>query len=161
MGITVHPNTGQIFVADCDNSRIQVFNNDLTFSHTIAPSGNKQFDCPFDVALDNNGYLYVVEFENHCIAKFTTKGEYITRFGSYGYCPGQLYFPSSLTINNGLVYVIECGNKRVSIFDTSGTFLNCFGKSGNGEFEEPQGIAIDTFGNLYVGDTINNRIVVC
>ena len=40
-GITVHPTTRQIFVADCNNNRIQVFNNDLTFSRTIAPTGNK------------------------------------------------------------------------------------------------------------------------
>ncbi len=51
-GITVHPTTRQIFVADLCNDRIQVFNNDLTFSHTIV---NKQFDRPWDVALDNEG----------------------------------------------------------------------------------------------------------
>ena len=34
-GITVHLTTGQIFVADGNNERIQVFNNDLSFSHTL------------------------------------------------------------------------------------------------------------------------------
>ncbi len=161
-GITVHPTTGQIFVAD-NNRRIQVFNNDLTFSHTIAPSGNKQFYCPYDVSLDNNGYLYITEFGNHCITKLTTKGKYVTRFGSKGSAPGQLSHPSSITINNGLVYVSEWGNNRVSIFDTNGIFLHCFGKigSGEGEFNRPRGIIIDTLGNLYVSDTDNNRIAVC
>ena len=160
-GITVHPTTGQIFVADCFNNRIQVFNNDLTFSHTITRSGNKSFNHPHDVALDNEGYLYVAEHYNHCITKLTTKGQYITRFGSQGFAPGQLFFPSSLTINNNLVYVSELGN-RVSIFDTNGTFLHCFGKegSGEGEFNSPCGIRTDTFGNLYVSDTCNDRIVV-
>ncbi len=65
---------------------------------------------------------------NHCITKLTTKGEYITRFGSFGSAPGRLVGPTSLTINNGLVYVTECRNHRVSIFDTNGTFLHCFGK---------------------------------
>ena len=162
-GITVHPTTGQIFVADGDNNRIQVFNNDLTFSHTITPAGNKQFDSPFDVALDNEGYLYVAEYWSHCITKLTTKGQYITRFGSQGFAPGQLFFPSSLTINNNLVYVSEKGNHRVSIFDTNGTFIQCFGneRSGEGEFDRPRGITTDTFGNLFVSDTCNDRIVVC
>ena len=162
-GITVHPTTGQIFVADGSNRRIQVFNNDLTFSHTITPTGNKQFNFPLDAALDNEGYLYVAEYWSHCITKLTTKGQYITRFVSYGSDPGQLSFPSSLIINNNLVYVTELVNNRVSIFDTNGNFIHCFGKegSGEGEFIEPHGITIDTFGNLYISDTYNNRIVVC
>ncbi len=161
-GITVHPITGQIFVADAWNNRIQVFNNDLTFSHSITPSGNKRFKYPFDVALDNEGYLYVADSNNHCITKLTTKGQYITRFGSEESAPGQLSYPSSLTINNGRTYVTECGNHRVSIFDTNGTFLYCFGKKGRreGEFNEPFGIIMVTLGNLYVCDTFNNRIVV-
>ena len=161
-GIAVHPTTRQIFVADGGNNRIQVFNNDLTFSRTIAPTGNKSFNIPFDVALDIEGYLYVAEYWSHCITKLTTKGQYITRFCSYGSAPGQLHCPSSLTINNNLVYVTEEDNNRVSIFDTNGTFIHCFGKEGSeeGEFTVPHGITTDTFGNLYVGDTYNNRIVV-
>ena len=161
VGITVHPTTGQIFVAD-GNNRIQVFNNDLTFSHTIARSGNKSFNEPFDVAVDNEGYLYVAEYSNHCITKLTTKGQYITRFGSQRSAPGKLSYPSSLTINNNLVYVSEYGNNRVSIFDTNGNFIHRFGMEGReeGEFIEPRGITIDTFGNLYISDTCNNRIVV-
>ena len=163
VGITVHPTTRQIFVADFHNNRIQVFNNDLTFSRTIAPTRNKSFNRPFDVALDNEGYLYVAEYSNHCITKLTTNGQYITRFGSYGSAPGQLSFPSSLTINNNLVYVSEEGNNRVSIFDTNGNFIHCFGKEGReeGEFLVPRDITTDKFGNLYVSDTRNNRIVVC
>ena len=162
-GITVHPTTGQIFVVDRDNNRIQVLNNDLTFSHAITPSGRKQFKHPCDVALDNKGYLYIAECGNHCITKLTTKGQYIARFGSSGSATGQLSCPTSLTINDNLVYVTEYGNNRVSIFDTHGTFVHCFGKrgSGEGEFTRPSGIAMDTLGNLYVSDTDNNRIVVC
>ena len=162
IGITVHPTTGQILVADGGNNRIQVFNNDLTFSHTITPTGNKSFNAPFDVALDNEGYLYVAELCNCCITKLTTKGQYIKRLGSRGYAPGQLFYPSSLTISNNLVYVTEKGNHRVSIFDSNGTFLHYFGKRGRGEgmFTEPCSITIDTFGNLYVSDSYNNRIVV-
>ena len=162
MGIKVHSTTGQIFVADSDNNRIQVFNNDLTFSHTITLHGDKTFNDSCDVSLDNKGHLYVAEFGNHCITKLTTAGEYITRFGSEGSAPGQLYKPSSLTIINNLVYVCEYGNHRVSVFDTKGTFLHYFGKigSGKGEFKQPFAITTDKNGNPYVSDTWNNRVVM-
>ena len=161
VGIKVHPTKGKIFVADYYNNRIQVFKNDLIFTRTIVLSGNKQFNAPYDVALDNEGYLYVAELWNHCITKLTTEGEYITRFGSYGSAPGRLYCPSSLAINNNLVYISDHENHRVTIFDTNGTFLHCFGKkgSGEGEFNGPRGIIIDTLGRLYVSD-IYNRIIV-
>ena len=160
-GIAVHPTTRQVFVADSNNSRIQVFNSDLTYAHTINLHGDK-LKSPYDVLLDSDGYVYVVEWGNHCITKLTTTGEFITRFGSKGSAPGQLYFPSSLTINDNLVYVSEFGNDRVSVFDTKGTFLHCFGKrgSGEGEFYSPRGITTDIFNNLYVSDFDNNRLVV-
>ena len=161
-GIAVHPTTGLVFVVDSDNHRIQVFNSDLTYAHSITLYGDKQFNIPYDVSLDSDGCVYVNEYFNHCITKLTTTGEFITRFGSKGSAPGQLYHPSSLTINNDLVYISEYGNHRVSVFDTKGTFLYCFGKrgSGEGEFDSPRGIATDTFGNLYVSDFGNNRLDV-
>ena len=157
-GITAHPPTGLVFVADIGNNRIQVFNSDLTYAHSITLHGDKQFDLPYDVSLDSDGCVYVAEYGNHCITKLTTTEEYITRFGSEGSSPGQLYSPYSLTINNNLVYVSEFGNDRVSVFDTKGTFLHCFGKRGSGEreFYGPRGIRTDTFGNLYVSDSYNN-----
>ena len=160
-GIAVQPITGQIFVADGGNNRIQVFNNDLSFSRTIT-HGN-QFSYPYDVSLDSVGHLYVAVWSNDCITKFTSTGQYITRFGSHGTTPGKLYRPSSLIVSNDLVYVSEACSHRVSIFDTKGKFLHCFGKegSGEGELDYPHGITVDTFGfSLYVSDTRNNRVVI-
>ena len=156
-GITVHPTTGQIFVAEFGNNRIQVLNEDLTFSHMITLHGDKQLDRPIDVSLDNDGYLYIAEWGNHCITKVTTTGEYITRIGSGGTAPGQLRTPTSIAINNSTLYVTEYDNRRVSVFDTKGHFLQSFGGK---EFNIPDGIAIDKLGNLYISDYENDRIVV-
>ena len=160
-GITVHPTTGQIFVAEYGNNRIQVLNDDLTFSHMITLHGDEQLDRPRDVSLDNDGYLYIAEYGNDCITKVTTTGEYITRIGSRGSAPGQLLTPSSIAINDNILYVTEQGNSRVSVFDTKGHFLHSFdGTTSGKEFDRPSGIATDKLGNLYVSDTYNNRIVV-
>ena len=160
-GIAVYPTTGDIFVADSGNNRIQVFTNDLNFSHTITLQ--IQFKYPCDVSLDGVGYLYVAEWDNDCITKLTPTGQFITRFGSQGSAPGKLFRPSSVTVSNDLVYVSEACNHRVSIFDTKGKFLYCFSKrgSGEGELDYPHGITTDAMDiNLYVSDTSNNRIVL-
>ena len=168
-GITVHPTTGQIFIADTWNHRIQVLNNDLTYSHSFGQCGSspEQLYHPWDVTIDNEGYLYVADFNNNCIKKFTSTGQHISTFSSYGINPGQISSPISITIDNTAlhVYVSEFCNNRISvfdIFDTNGCFIHCFGKygSGEGEFNSPQGITVDSLGNLYVSDTSNNRLVV-
>ena len=163
-GITVHPTTGQIFIADTNNHRIQVLNKDLTYSHSFGKKGSspEQFYQPYDVTFDNEGYLYVADYNNHCIKKFTSTGQYISTFSSYGSNPGQIEDPTSIIIDNNLLYVSEWGNNRISIFDTNGCFIHCFGKrgSGEGEFSGPYGITVDSLGNLYVSDSGNNRLVV-
>ena len=164
IGITVHPTTGQIFIADMYNHRIQVFNKDLTYFHSFGKKGSsqEQFNCPWDVTFDNEEYLYVADRYNHCIKKFTPTGQYISTFSSEGSNPGQIKQPTSIIIDNNLLYVSELGNNRISIFYTNGYFIHCFGKSGSGEgeFSGPCGITIDSLSNLYVSDSGNNRLVV-
>ena len=160
-GITVHPTTGQAFIADANNHRIQVFNIDLFYCYSFG-SAPEPFHCPYDLAFDIEEYLYVVDYNNHCVKKFTSTGKYISKFGSKGYNPGELYHPTSIIIYNNLVYVTELINNRVSVFDTNGCFMYCFGKQGEGEgeFNNPYFITVDLLGNLYVSDTWNNRLVV-
>ena len=161
-GITTHTTTGQIFVADTYNNCIQVFNNDLIFSHTITLHGDKKFNLPYDIAVDSHGYLYVAECSHDCITKLTTTGEYITSFGSYGLNPSQLFKPCSLTIYNDYVYVCEHGNNRVSVFTVQGNFLHCFGNRGRevGALNNPYAITSDYTGTLYISDTSMDRIIV-
>ena len=157
-GIAVHHTTGQIFVADAGNNRIQVFNNNFTFSNSIVA-----LDTPYDVAFDNNDYLHVVEWRNNCVTKLNTKAEQNT-IKSYGLTRGHLSFPSSLTIHDNLVYVGDWGDSRVSIFDTDGNFLHCFGKTGVKKLQHStcmHGIGTDPTGvYLYISDVYNDKIVV-
>ena len=161
VGIAIHHETKQIFVADSKNDCVQAFTNDLSFLRTITPLAPEEFKTPYDVGVDNGGILYVAEHKNHCISKITTSGEFLCRFGLYGYSPGQLYYPTALNVNM-LVYVAEY-NSRVSIFDTEGNHLHCFGKklSGDKKFTCPCGIATDTLGEVYVSDTYCYTLLVC
>ena len=164
-GITINKTTGQIFIADEYNHRIQVLNPDLTFCRTFGSksSGQGQFINPYDVILDSKGFVYVTDFTNHRIQKFTPEGRFVDMFGTKGSKPGQLSNPSGITVDdNDLLYITENDNHRVSIFSTNGEFIHCFGECGDkeGQFISPCHLSFDKYGYLYVCDFGNNRIVI-
>ena len=163
-GITISPTTGQIYVADSGNHRIQVLNPDLTFSYSFGSKGSAegQFNDPAFIAIDNQGLVYVSDGGNNRIQVFTSEGKYISQFGMHGSGPGQLQRPTGLVINNNLLYVAEWGNHCVSIFTVDGQFVSSFGEKGNkkDQFNGPCGIALDNECYLYICDYDNNRLVM-
>ena len=157
-GIAVHPTTGEIFVADYNNDRIQVFNGaDLSFSHTIAHKKLKQ---PFDVAVDKNGCLYTTECGSNSISKYTTKGQYIKRIVSLGAGTKFVF----LAVSSGFVYMSNSSDGCISVYDTVGNLLHSFGKSPayvcEGKATQLRDIAVDASGNLYASDFAHNRVFV-
>ena len=61
--IMVHPSSGKVFIADLKNHRIQVLNDDLTYSHEFGSWGSEdgQFVMPVDIACDSCGDVYVTD----------------------------------------------------------------------------------------------------
>ena len=166
-GISIYPITGQVYVADSNNHRIQVLNFDLTFSHSFGKKGsaNGQFKYPCDIATDSKGLVYVTDTGNHRIQKFTRDGMFLARFSSYGSGPGEVTSPYGISIDTagtGLVYVSEEGNNRISVFTSDGVFVSSFGKKGSNidQFSIPRGLTFDKEGFLYICDCSNNRVVI-
>ena len=165
-GIAISPITGQIYIAEWNNDRIQVLNPDLTFSHSFGSPGssNGQFKSPRDIAIDSQGLVYVTDYSNNRIQKFSPDGKFVAQFGSIGSGPGQLINPWGITIDTagtGLVYVSDYGNNRVSVFTSDGVFVSSFGRRGSNtdQFNSPKGLTFNK-GLLYVCDHSNKRLVV-
>ncbi|XP_019856143.1 PREDICTED: E3 ubiquitin-protein ligase TRIM71-like [Amphimedon queenslandica] len=166
-GIAISAITGQVYIADKINHRIQVLNPDLTFSRSFGSEGSAsgQFQYPCDIAIDWQGLVYVADFFNNRIQKFSSCGKFITEFGDKGAGSGSLNEPNGITIDtavSGLVYVSERSNHCISVFNNEGVFISSFGREGSNvnEFYEPLGLTFDKNGSLYVCDHLNTRLVV-
>lgn len=165
-GITVSPNTGNVWITDYCNDRVQVLTPDLTFSFTFGQHGTDegQFDGPTSVVINKYGIAYVVDCNNHRIQAFTENGRFVSQFGTEGNLNGQLYFPIRIILDShdNHLYITEEGNHRVSIFTTEGVFVTSFGEYGiePNQFHKPYGITFDKEGYLYICDSYNRRIVI-
>ncbi|NLT73109.1 MAG: TIGR03663 family protein [Chloroflexi bacterium] len=162
---------GNIYVADSQNHRIQVF------SPSGAPlrqwggfgAGPGDFQEPWGVAVAQDGTVYVADTWNHRIQVFDAQGTYLREWGTFGEA-GQdpavevgFYGPRGLALDTeGNLYVSDTGNKRVLKYSPEGVLLGAVGGSGDGpgQFEEPVGLAFGATGELYVADTWNRRIQV-
>jgi sugar lactone lactonase YvrE len=133
-----------------------------------------QFNFPFGVAVDAAGNVYVADTDNHSIRKITLAGEVSTLAGS-GY-PGnadgpggfaRFGYPLRVAVDAaGNLYVADTGNNRIRKISPAGAVTTLAGSNegfvdGVGaaaQFSQPNGVAVDAAGNVYVADTNNQRI---
>jgi len=116
------------------------------------------FNDPVDVAIDNNGCVYVVDEDNDRVQKFTSDGEFITKWGSDGSGDGEFLWPSGIAVDgSGNVYVADTRNHRVQKFTADGEFITKFG--GHGLLAHPEDVSICPDGKVYVA-TIHDCIQV-
>ena len=125
-----------LYVADCNNSRIQLFVGGSVNATTVAGSGTTgtiSLNYPTDVALDGNDYLFIVDGGNN---RIVADGLYGYRCiaacsGSWGGGPDRLGTPQSLAFDNlGNIYVAESGMQRIQKFliieNSCGECNQCF-----------------------------------
>ena len=175
-GLTVHRE--QVYVCDCYNHRIQVFDLDLNFIRSIIGShgkGGGEFNLPYDVKFDTAGNMYVADTDNnmyvadlgnHRVQVMDSSGQFIREFGQEG--EGKLNGPSGLHIADKCVYVSDYCHyhrsdyHRIVVYETSGQFVTSFGRYGQreGEFGYPRCITSCADGFIYVCDQSNNRVQI-
>ena len=144
-------------------TRIMKFTSDGVFITKWGSRGSDdgQFRNPFDIAVDTNDNVYVVDQQNHRIQKFTSDGVFITKWGSQGAGDGQFFTPSNIAVDtSNNVYVADNGNHRIQKFTSDGVFITQWGSygTGDGQFYDLSYLATDASDNVYAVDSSRPRI---
>jgi hypothetical protein len=172
-GKTQYPNgivtdtSGNVYVADRDNHRVEKFDSTGKFLMQFGSNGtgNGQFKGPRGIAISPcTGNLFVVDSGNGRVQQFKPNGTYVTKFGEKE--GGGSYFvnladiavtPKASDAEPCTIYLTDQGGNRVAGFLENGTFVGNITGSVNSPitFNEPRGIAVDANRNIYVGDQSN------
>lgn len=129
-----------------------------------------RFNGPIDLVVDNEGYVYIVDNNNHAIRKISPSG-YVTTLagdGTAGYSDGywpnvKFNKPSGICIDKeGYLLVADRYNNRIRRIDRktgktttiagTGTAGRTDGPSLMATFNGPFGINVDKNNNIYVAD---------
>ena len=150
-GVAVTP-SGEIYIADgYGNARIHKFTPDgkLLFSWGEPGGAPGQFRLPHNIWIDKQGRVWIADRENNRIQIFTARGKFITEWT-------DVIRPTAIFIDaEETVYVSELC-LRASIFTIDGKLLARWGNQGKDKetalFHAPHAIAVDSRGDLYVGE---------
>jgi len=160
---SVSPN--RLYVADTANNRVLGWNSIAALT-TGAPAdlviGQVDFSSsidgrdsvtaaglsmPWSVAVDSRGNLYVADNGDNRVL------EYDTPFNAFGHLCN-----SATPCQGGLSASMVIGQGKLGT--EYGTRDGCVGNADTACFDEPSGLWIDDDDNLYVADTLNNRVVI-
>ena len=174
---------GQLFVGDVSGNEIDVFEADGTYVRSFGEftiGTDRPFEGPAGVA-------FSPDFENFYAANYAgdevfvfdpETGDLVDTIGTGGQEPGQLFGPAAIAVSptTGNLYVSEQLNSRIQVLTPEGESLRTFGiprprpvvdpfapvpeDIQPGELSSPVDLALDEFENVYVADTLNNRIQV-
>jgi len=149
------------------------------FSADGGPATSAQLNAPLGVAVDTARNLFIGDYGNDRVRKVTSSGIISTVAGNEirGFSgdggpatSARLSYPYSVAVDTaGNLFIADTYNHCVRKVTPGGVISTVagngtYGFSGDGgpataaQLRIPQGVAVDTAGNLFIADTGNNRV---
>jgi sugar lactone lactonase YvrE len=154
---------GLLYVADTKVGAVFVFNPESHDTDFIKHGVDAKFGRIFGLVIDDTDRLFVSDGQFNHVLVFDAKHKLQGQFGE-----GIMSDPAGLALDeeNRFLYVANTGSDQVLVYDAD-TFklLRKIGTGGKnhtlttpGDFSSPTNVAVDKDGNLFVTDTMNDRI---
>ena len=163
---------GNIYVADTWNHRIQKFDADFQFveawGRPFLDVGSREPEPlelfgPRDIAIDDEGNLWVTDTGNKRLLKFSADGDVLGVFGREGKGPGEFREPVGIDVGpTGDIYVADAWNRRVQRFDSDFNYLGEFAVEtwGSEDVTAKPYISVLDSGNVIASDPANGNVLV-
>jgi len=187
-GVAVDAN-GNVYVADTGNDvirNISIGGIVSTIAGSAGVTGSSDgtgsaalFNAPQGVTVDVAGNVYVLDTGNQTIREILAGGIVTTlagKPGTSGSTPGtgpaaRFNHPTSVSVDiNGNLYVADAGNQTIRKGSPSPAFTTISGSAGaqgstdgpalRARYLTPNGIAVDSTGDIFLTDTYSNTVRV-
>jgi DNA-binding beta-propeller fold protein YncE len=155
---------GLVYVADQRVGAVFIYNTETHDTELIRNGYEAHFGWINGLAVDDDDRLFVSDGKMHRVMIFNAKHEVD------GQITEGLVDPVGLAIDaaNRFLYVVDTQQDQVIVYDADTLkLLRRIGTGGKnhflttaGDFGAPQGVALDQDGNVYVTDTLNNRVEI-
>ena len=155
---------GLVYVADQKVGAVFIFNTETRDTQLIRNGYEAHFGWINGLAIDDDDRLFVSDGKLHRVMIFNTKHEVESQITE------GLVDPVGIALDtaNRFLYVVDTQQDQVIVYDADTLkLLRRIGTGGKnhflttpGDFGAPQGVALDADGNVYVTDTLNNRVEI-
>jgi len=169
-GIAIDNENRFLYVADAGTDQVLVYDADPPYKllrrigtggkeHTLTTPGD--FAKPTNVAVDQDGNLYVTDTLNNRVQIFDPDGTFIRTFGKAGDGPGYFARPKGIAVDkDGHIWVADAVQDRVQVFSQEGQLLLYMGGHGilPGQFRSLAGLAIDKDNRVFTSEQFPGRV---
>lgn len=120
--------TGDIFVLDTLNNRVQIFNPSGGTNGTFGFPDNNPNDASlnraFGIHINSTDFIHITDTFTNVIKVYSPGGTYLKTIGSAGTSSGQYFYPSGIDSNSTHFFIADTFNNRIQITDLSGNTVD-------------------------------------